>query len=111
MRRRIRERDSKMDGKTRVCGLIANPVEHSMSPLMHNFYARRTGVNLAYVPFKVENEQVGDAVKMCIRDSRYGYHRYQTDMMMVTVVLLIIIVQLIQEVFMRMSRRGDKRVR
>ena len=42
---------------------------------------------------------------------RYGYHRYQTDMMMVTVVLLIIIVQLIQEVFMRMSRRGDKRVR
>mgnify|MGYP001341922016 CR=1 FL=1 len=42
---------------------------------------------------------------------RYGYHRYKTDMMMVTVVLLIIIVQLIQEVFMRMSRRGDKRVR
>lgn len=42
---------------------------------------------------------------------RYGYHRYQTDMMMVTVVLLIIIVQLIQEVFMRMSRKGDKRVR
>ena len=42
---------------------------------------------------------------------RYGYHRYQTDMMMVTVVLLIIIVQLIQEVFMRMSRRGDKRGR
>lgn len=43
-----------MDGKTKVCGLIANPVEHSMSPLMHNFYARRTGINLAYVPFKVE---------------------------------------------------------
>ena len=34
---------------------------------------------------------------------RYGYHRYQTDMMMVTVVLLVIIVQLIQEVAMRMS--------
>lgn len=42
---------------------------------------------------------------------RYGYHRYQTDMMMVTVVLLVIIVQLIQEVFMRMSRKSDKRVR
>ena len=41
-----------MDGKTRVCGLIANPVEHSMSPMMHNFFAQRTGVNLAYVPFK-----------------------------------------------------------
>ena len=42
---------------------------------------------------------------------RYGYHRYQTDMMFVTVVLLVIIVQLIQEVFMRMSRKSDKRVR
>ena len=42
---------------------------------------------------------------------RYGYHRYQTDMMMVTVVLLVIIVQLIQEVAMRMSRKGDKRIR
>ncbi len=42
---------------------------------------------------------------------RYGYHRYQTDMMMITVVLLVIIVQLIQEVFMRMSRKSDKRIR
>lgn len=39
---------------------------------------------------------------------RYGYHRYQTDMMLVTVVLLVIIVQPIQEIFMRMSRRSDK---
>ena len=42
---------------------------------------------------------------------RYGYHRYQTDMMMVTVVLLVIIVKLIQEVPMRMSRKSDKRIR
>lgn len=52
-----------MDGKTRVCGLIANPVEHSMSPMMHNFFAQRTGMNLTYVPFKVEESRVGDAVK------------------------------------------------
>ncbi|MCB7321287.1 methionine ABC transporter permease [Lacrimispora sp. 210928-DFI.3.58] len=42
---------------------------------------------------------------------RYGYHRYQTDMMLVTVVLLVIIVQIIQEVFMRLSRHSDKRIR
>ena len=42
---------------------------------------------------------------------RYGYHRYQTDMMMVTVVRRVIIVQLIQEVAMRMSRKSDKRIR
>ena len=32
-----------MDGKTRVCGLIANPVEHSMSPMMHNSLRREQG--------------------------------------------------------------------
>lgn len=52
-----------MDGKTRVCGVIGCPVEHSMSPQMHNFYAERTGLNLAYVPFHVEPEAVGDAVR------------------------------------------------
>lgn len=51
-----------MDGKTKVCGLIANPVEHSMSPMMQQFYASRTGVNLAYVPFRVEKEQLGRAI-------------------------------------------------
>ena len=38
------------------------PVEHSLSPLMHNFYAEQTGIDLAYVPFRVPGEQVGEAV-------------------------------------------------
>lgn len=42
---------------------------------------------------------------------RYGYHRYETGMMLITVVLLVIIVQLIQEGFMRWSRKSDKRIR
>ena len=42
---------------------------------------------------------------------RYGYHRYQADMMLVTVVILVIIAQLIQEIFTRSSRRSDKRIR
>lgn len=42
---------------------MACPVEHSLSPLLQNIYAERTGVNLAYVPFRVEGELLGDAVK------------------------------------------------
>ncbi len=41
----------------------------------------------------------------------YGYHRYQTDIMLWTVFLLIVIVQIIQEVGMRLSRRMDARLR
>lgn len=52
-----------MDGKTKVCGIMAYPVEHSMSPLLQNVYAAHTGVNLAYVPFKVEPGRLEEAVK------------------------------------------------
>lgn len=41
---------------------------------------------------------------------RYGYNRYQTDIMLITVVMLVILVQIIQEVGMKIARITDKRV-
>ncbi len=52
-----------IDGKTRLCGLIGNPVEHTMSPVIHNTLAEKCGHNLVYVPFLVEEERLGEAVK------------------------------------------------
>lgn len=40
---------------------------------------------------------------------RYGYHRWQTDIMIVTVVLLVILFQLFQTVGMAIANRLDKR--
>lgn len=52
-----------IDGKTRTCGLLGNPVEHTMSPAIHNTLAQRRGHNLVYVPFLVENGEIDTAVK------------------------------------------------
>lgn len=41
----------------------------------------------------------------------YGYYRYQTDIMLVTVVLLVIVVQIFQETGMRIANKTDKRRR
>ena len=41
---------------------------------------------------------------------RYGYYRYNQEIMIITVVLLVIIVQLIQEIFIGMARKSDKRL-
>lgn len=41
----------------------------------------------------------------------YGYYRYQTDMMMITVAILVIIVQIIQESGMKLAKISDKRIR
>jgi shikimate dehydrogenase len=52
-----------IDGKTRTCGLIGNPVEHTLSPAIHNTLAEQLGHNLVYVPFCVEEGKVAEAVK------------------------------------------------
>lgn len=52
-----------INGKTRVCGLIGSPVEHTLSPMIHNTLAKKLGHDLVYVPFAVETGQVDAAVK------------------------------------------------
>ena len=41
----------------------------------------------------------------------YGYYRYQGDIMFITVILLVVIVQLFQEVGVRLVNRIDKRLK
>lgn len=51
-----------IDGKTRTCGLIGNPVEHTLSPMIHNTLAKLSGHNLVYVPFPVEPGSLDKAI-------------------------------------------------
>lgn len=43
-----------INGGTRLIGLIGNPVEHTLSPVIHNNISERMTINSVYVPFKVE---------------------------------------------------------
>ncbi len=52
----------KISGKTKVLGIIGRPVEHSLSPVMHNASIAELGLDYAYVPFHVEAEDLGTAV-------------------------------------------------
>lgn len=40
---------------------------------------------------------------------RYGYYRYQTDIMIVTIIILVVLVQILQGLGMMLSRKLDKR--
>lgn len=42
---------------------------------------------------------------------RYGYYRYESDIMWITVILLVLLVQILQIIGTRMSKRMDKRSR
>lgn len=52
-----------INGLTKTCGLLGNPVEHTLSPVIHNTLAELKGINLTYLPFLVEKEQLGNAVQ------------------------------------------------
>ena len=49
-------------GTTRLCGLIGNPVEHSISPLIHNSLAEFENIDMAYGTFRVNQGEVKKAV-------------------------------------------------
>jgi shikimate dehydrogenase len=48
--------------KTRVVGLIGDPVEHSVSPSMHNAAFARLGLDYIYLPFRVTKERLSEAI-------------------------------------------------
>ncbi len=52
-----------INGLTRTCGLIGNPVEHTVSPAIHNTLAEATEVDLAYVPFHVNTGCLQQAIE------------------------------------------------
>ena len=51
-----------ISGKTRLCGIIGDPIEHTMSPVMHNAAFRQVGVDYLYVPFRVRQEELAKAI-------------------------------------------------
>lgn len=53
----------KISGKTRVTGLFGYPVEHSLSPAMHNAAFEHLGLDYCYVTFSVRPELLQDAVR------------------------------------------------
>ena len=72
------------NGHTKTCGLIGNPVEHTLSPLIHNHMAERTGMNIVYVPFRVEKDRLEEAVKGAYALNMLGVNvtiPYKSDVM------------------------------
>jgi len=55
--------DERINGKTKLIGLLGNPVEHTVSPQLHNTLSRMLDINAVYIPIKVEKNGLESAVK------------------------------------------------
>ena len=49
-------------GTTKICAIIGDPVEHTMSPAMHNAAYKKLRLDYAYIPFHVKREELAKAV-------------------------------------------------
>lgn len=52
-----------MDAKTKLFCVIGDPIEHSLSPAMHNAAFKKLKLNCAYAAFRVAPENLGSAVR------------------------------------------------
>jgi len=50
-----------INAHTQFCGVIGNPIEHSLSPAIHNAAFQKLGLNFVYLAFRVN--AIGDAIK------------------------------------------------
>ncbi len=51
--------EHKIDSKTHLYGIFGNPIEHSLSPVLHNAVFKQLGMNSVYMAFCVESESLG----------------------------------------------------
>jgi shikimate dehydrogenase len=52
-----------ISGRTKITGLFGYPVEHTLSPAMHNAAFTELGLDYCYLPFLVHPDYLEDAVK------------------------------------------------
>lgn len=51
-----------ISGKTRVCGVIGDPIEHTLSPVMHNAAFDHLGLDFVFFAFNVKTDDLENAI-------------------------------------------------
>ncbi len=54
----------KIDGKTRLLGILGSGIGHSLSPLLQNYALERLGENLVYLPFEIGAEDLPSMIRL-----------------------------------------------
>lgn len=63
-----------ISGKTRLCCLLGDPVEHSISPLMHNTAFSKTNIDYSYMAFRSNIEELADTLAALKRLNCRGFN-------------------------------------
>ena len=56
----------KRQGYTGLYGIVANPIRHSFSPMMHNTAFQTLGIDDVYLAFEVAENQLSDYITLSL---------------------------------------------
>ncbi len=59
-------------GDKTICGIIGNPLGHTLSPIMHNAAFKELGVNYVYLTFEIHEEELGKTLNILKEKSFRG---------------------------------------
>ncbi|MCK9444437.1 MAG: shikimate dehydrogenase [Tissierellaceae bacterium] len=60
-------------GKTKIYGVIGNPIAHSLSPVFQNYIMERKNVNGIYIPLKISPENLRSSIGL-LRENFTGFN-------------------------------------
>ncbi len=55
---------TKINGRTKLVGIVGSPVAHTLSPAMHNAAFQTLNLNWTYLPFQVESDGFEEFIKV-----------------------------------------------
>jgi len=59
-------------GKTKIFGVVADPVAHSYSPMLHNNAFQANDLDYRYIPFRVAAQDIEPFIRWCQREGVGG---------------------------------------
>ena len=66
--------DKEVDKTMMRLAVIGKPIDHSLSPIIHNEFALQTGVDISYRAFEVDPKDFRKTVASMFNDRRGGYY-------------------------------------
>ena len=61
-----------MENAKRLCGLIGNPLGHSLSPVIHEVFCKELGIDMSYLLFEMDKAELKSAIKGLQSLGAYG---------------------------------------
>ncbi len=62
------------NGKARLVGVLGDPISHSLSPAIHEYWLQKHGINGAYVPLRIKTGQFVQSVETLIDCGFVGFN-------------------------------------